>query len=67
MLESLKKDVVQIAKRAQKDGLCKTFCPETSVPGIKKQANVSHYTDSGGQRAFNGKRYGCLRLGCQCR
>ena len=23
MLESLKKDVVQIAKRAQKDGLCK--------------------------------------------
>lgn len=25
MLESLKKDVVQIAKRAQKDGLCKHF------------------------------------------
>ena len=37
MLESLKKDVVQIAKEHRRTDYA-NICPETSVPGIKKQA-----------------------------
>lgn len=58
MLESLKKDVVAMAKRAQKEGLCKHLSGNLSARDPETGYVVITPTQVD-RRFINSKRYGC--------